>query len=113
MSTPKPLTMEEIETLRGHLNYNGRSLLEGAAAIAIEHLLARVREQPIEVDCESCGAAFWTITADDALCRGCGLTVCDECTIMFEHIENEAHGTGDPATAVTALRARVRELEES
>lgn len=68
------------------------------------------------IDCQSCGATIETIEGvDDHKCRGCGIYVCQSCVDVFEHVNEGntrgAHGTGDPAEAVKALRTRIADLE--
>lgn len=65
--------------------------------------------------CQSCGAELEWI--DDHRCRGCGLFVCGECTLVFEHVgESDGgktrHRTGDPAAEIARLRAELEEARE-
>ena len=65
----------------------------------------------VEIECLSCHVEFIVSEPDDALCRGCGLVVCQGCTDAFGHCDDPEtgkrgkHGTGDPADRIAALEA--------
>ena len=63
------------------------------------------------VECGSCGGLTPSADPGDDLCPGCGMVVCQSCVDVFEHVEDGAHGSGDPAGAVCELRTRIEELE--
>ena len=62
--------------------------------------------------CESCGGGFNGLPIDDHTCRGCGLIVCDSCTMVFEHAGNGKHGSGNPSAQIVADRDKARLAEE-
>ena len=63
------------------------------------------------VECDSCGGDFWSVPSD-AVCRGCGATVCQSCTDVFDHCGDGLHGKGDPTEEVKRLRTALAESEE-
>jgi hypothetical protein len=54
-------------------------------------------------DCDSCGYEIIG-KKDDYVCRGCGAVVCLACVNVFQHIDNERHGSGNPYDEVDRLR---------
>ena len=62
------------------------------------------------VECQSCGCDC-SEGADESLCHGCGLFVCQSCTDVFGHLEDGMHGKGDPSEEVKTLRAEIAALK--
>ena len=59
--------------------------------------------------CESCGAGGCT---DQSKCAACGMTICQSCCDVFDHVGGGLHGFGDPRLECIEMRSRISDLKE-
>lgn len=84
------------------------SMWQGRAERAEAELAKRNEPKP---DCQSCGGDLGSAPTEDYRCHGCNLIVCTPCVQLFGHEGDRAHGRGDWADAVEALRHAIAAMQ--